>query len=174
MEIPTILCRSGKRSRLPGPEGTESLRIKGRIDRVDRTPEGFFLIYDYKTGGYSRFKDIETGKALQLPLYTLAFEAISGGRGVAAGYYGVRKEVKRSMLLCDDTGRAILVSRPRTSPDFPGTLNRSREFALEYIGRIRKGEFPLPHEEKCPNNYCEFRRICRFDPYRAFDDEEVA
>ncbi|MCU0632511.1 MAG: PD-(D/E)XK nuclease family protein [Methanolinea sp.] len=159
---------------LTGSEGSEHLKIRGRIDRIDLSQDGFFLIYDYKTGLQNpRFKDIEAGKALQLPLYLLAFESISGKRGVAAGYYKIRKEVESRMLLCDETGRALIVSRPKVSPDLTGTLGRSRDFALDYIHRIRKGEFPLPHEEKCPNTYCEFRRICRFDPYRIFECEEV-
>jgi ATP-dependent helicase/DNAse subunit B len=158
---------------LTGTGGSEPLRIKGRIDRIDISPDGFFLIYDYKSGTHPKSKDIEAGKALQLPLYLLAFESVSGNRGVAAGYYKIRKNVETRMLLCDETGKDLIVSRPRISPDFTGSLGRSREFALEYIVRIRKGEFSLPHEERCPNTYCEFRRICRFNPYRVFECEEV-
>lgn len=159
---------------LTGSDTSEHLRIRGRIDRIDLSPDGFFLIYDYKTGVQNpRFKDIEAGKALQLPLYLLAFESISGKHGVAAGYYKIRKDVESRMLLCNETGKNLIVSRPKVSPDLTGTLGRSRDFALDYIHRIRKGEFPLPQEEGCPNRYCEFRRICRFNPYRIFECGEV-
>lgn len=160
---------------LQGLEGSEPLRIRGRIDRIDVCPDGFFLIYDYKTGSrHPKLKDIEAGKALQLPLYLHAFEQLSGKRGVAAGYYQVRKEINRNLTLCDETSGNFIISRPKKFQDLPGLLLRSHDFALEYIRRIRNGEFPLPSDEECPNIYCEFRRICRFNPYRVFETGEVS
>ncbi|MDD1718798.1 MAG: PD-(D/E)XK nuclease family protein, partial [Methanoregulaceae archaeon] len=153
---------------LVSQDGSERVRIRGRIDRIDLSPDGSFLIYDYKTGAqHPKYRDIEGGKALQLPLYLLAFESVSGNRGVAAGYYRIRKEVESRMVLCDEAGKCLIMSRTKASPDFAGVIGRSRDYALDYIRRIRKGEFPLPHEEECPNAYCGFRRICRFNPFRA-------
>lgn len=159
---------------LTSSDGGEQLRIRGRIDRIDISPEGFFLIYDYKTGrGHPKIKDIEEGKALQLPLYLLAFEALSEQRGVAAGYYHIRKDVRRDLLLCDEQARCLITSRTKMTPDVAALITRSCDFAIGYIRRIREGAFPLPAEEHCPNSYCEFRRICRFDPYRVSDSGEV-
>ena len=155
---------------LTSSDGCEQLRIRGRIDRIDISPEGLFLIYDYKTGrGHPKFKDIEEGKALQLPLYLLAFEALSEKRGVAAGYYQIRKEVRRDLLLCDEQARCLVASRTKVTPDIAALITRSCDFAIGYIRRIRAGAFPFPADEHCPNSYCEFRRICRFDPYRVSD-----
>ncbi|HNQ25828.1 MAG TPA: PD-(D/E)XK nuclease family protein [Methanoregulaceae archaeon] len=155
---------------LTSSDGCEQLRIRGRIDRIDISPEGLFLIYDYKTGrGHPKIKDIEEGKALQLPLYLRAFEALSEKRGVAAGYYQIRKEVRRDLLLCDEQARCLVASRTKVTPDVASLITRSCDFAIGYIRRIREGAFPLPAEEHCPNSYCEFRRICRFDPYRVSD-----
>ncbi|HPA09132.1 MAG TPA: PD-(D/E)XK nuclease family protein, partial [Methanoregulaceae archaeon] len=159
---------------LTSSDGGEQLRIRGRIDRIDISPEGFFLIYDYKTGrGHPKIKDIEEGKALQLPLYLLAFEALSEQRGVAAGYYHIRKDVRRDLLLCDEQARCLITSRTKMTPDVAALITRSCDFAIGYIRRIREGAFPLPADEHCPNSYCEFRRICRFDPYRGPDSGEV-
>lgn len=163
----------------PGPveltssDGDRTIFIRGRIDRIDRTPDGSFLIYDYKTGSKHPIgKDILAGKALQLPLYLLAYEQITGDHGVGGGYYSIRREVKRDIVLADETAKDLMISNPRASPDFDGMLLGSRDYSFDYIEKIRNGSFPLPHEEKCPNPYCDYKRICRFDPYRIFQCRE--
>ena len=158
---------------LSSPDGTQKMFIRGRIDRIDLTPDGNFLIYDYKSGmQHPKTKDIEEGTALQLPLYLLAFEKISGGRGIGGGYYMIRREVGRSIVLADAAAKDLMVSRLRVSADFSGLLHHSQDCAFSYMDGIRNGQFPLPPEEECPNRYCEFRRICRFDPYRVFQTAE--
>jgi ATP-dependent helicase/DNAse subunit B len=158
---------------LTSPDGTKKLRIRGRIDRIDITPEEQFLIYDYKSGrDHPKAKDIETGTALQLPLYLLAFGQITGSHGIGGGYYKIRREVERNIVLADTSAKDLVISRLRPSADFIGTIQHSRECAFAYIDGIRNGRFPLPPEEKCPNEYCDFKRICRFDPYRILETGE--
>jgi ATP-dependent helicase/DNAse subunit B len=158
---------------LVSPDGERKVFIRGRIDRIDLTPDGFFLIYDYKSGSqHPKAKDIEAGTALQLPLYLLAFEKITDNHGIGGGYYTIRREVDRSIVLADSAAKELMVSRPRVSADFAGMIRNSQNCAFAYIDGIRNGSFPLPREEKCPNKYCEFKRICRFDPYRVFEIPE--
>ncbi|MCZ6544164.1 MAG: exodeoxyribonuclease V subunit gamma [Chloroflexi bacterium] len=53
------------------PSGT-TLRLRGRIDRVDQGPEGLVAV-DYKTGRlYKRADAYRNGSALQLPVYAQA------------------------------------------------------------------------------------------------------
>lgn len=158
---------------LVSPDGERTAFIRGRIDRIDLTPDGNFLIYDYKSGLQHPTKgDIEDGTALQLPLYLLAFEKITGNHGIGGGYYTIRREVDRSIVLAEAAAKDLMMSRPRVSRDFSGTIQHSRDCTFAYIDGIRNGCFPLPREEKCPNQYCEFKRICRFDPYRVFEVPE--
>ena len=161
---------SPKPVELASPDGTKKLCIRGRIDRIDITPEGQFLIYDYKSGrDHPRAKDIEAGTALQLPLYLLSFGQITGSHGIGGGYYTIRREVERNIVLADSSAKDLMISRLRPSADFMGTIQHSCECAFACIDGIQNGRFPLPPEEKCPNRYCDFRRICRFDPYRVLE-----
>jgi ATP-dependent helicase/DNAse subunit B len=158
---------------LASPDGERKVFIRGRIDRIDLTPDGNFLIYDYKSGSqHPKTKDIEEGTALQLPLYLLAFEKITGNHGIGGGYYMIRREVDRSIVLADPAVKDLMIACPRISTDFTGLIQHSRDCTFAYIDGIRNGRFPLPREERCPNTYCEFKRICRFDPYRVFDVPE--
>ena len=159
----------------PG-EDTEPIRIKGRVDRVDSTPDGLFAIYDYKTGSQVASRiDIGAGKALQIPLYLLAYEKISGKQGVLGGYYRIRRDIENRIVLLDDIGKDLVIStNPRVTKDYRTVLLSSLKYSAGYIRGIRAGEFPLPSEEKCPNPYCEYSRVCRFDPSRQFTSPEGA
>ncbi len=46
----------------------KSLEIRGRLDRIDKNPQGLGVI-DYKTGEVSSNKNVETGEQVQLPFY---------------------------------------------------------------------------------------------------------
>ncbi len=49
------------------------LRVRGRIDRIDGTPDGQGrFVLDYKSGGIPSPSAIGTAEGLQLPLYLLA------------------------------------------------------------------------------------------------------
>jgi hypothetical protein len=55
-----------------------ALRLRGSIDRIDRTREGRLVVTDYKSGGAGSYADLspanpcDGGKKLQLPIYALA------------------------------------------------------------------------------------------------------
>lgn len=64
---------------IPLPDG-RTLRVRGRIDRVDRAADGSLVVTDYKTGKAGPYRVLTTdpcdrGQRLQLPVYALAGRA---------------------------------------------------------------------------------------------------
>ena len=66
---------------LTGDDG-QTVKLYGRIDRVDRSREGYYRIIDYKMGD-RKFEPakIAKGLSLQLPLYLAAVEGLEGEIG---------------------------------------------------------------------------------------------
>ena len=81
----------------------------GHIDRMDRTPDGDYEVFDYKTG-----KSMLTGKSIrkdiQMNLYSLAIEDLYGKLPASANLLYVRKEKKLSYD-ADGGKRATIKSR---------------------------------------------------------------
>ena len=70
-------------------EGKE-LRLRGRIDRVDRRADGTLAIWDYKTGsmsGYDAEDPLGEGATLQWAVYAYALEALTGETVARSGYF---------------------------------------------------------------------------------------
>ena len=69
------------------PVGTYRLRLKGRIDRIDRLPSGGYAVVDYKTGQSRKYRE-HPDHYLQPLLYTLAAETLlgEGAKVEQAGY----------------------------------------------------------------------------------------
>ena len=59
-----------------------TVKLYGRIDRVDKSSDGFYRVIDYKTGD-KRFEPgkIAAGLSLQLPLYLAAVKGLEGQMG---------------------------------------------------------------------------------------------
>lgn len=124
------------------------LKVRGRIDRIDRTPAGFVLI-DYKTGK-SRPTGIKdrNGKAsidLQLPLYReAAGPALFPGETITdAYYYSIRGRQK------------IALSPKAPQQELPAAIERCKT-------HLATGHYPVqPDVDRKACAYCDFDALCR-------------
>lgn len=69
------------------PEG-RAIRTRGRIDRVDREPDGSFAVWDYKTGGTGKYDHGDPflgGRVIQNFLYPLMLETALARAGESRG-----------------------------------------------------------------------------------------
>ncbi len=121
------------------------VQISGKLDRIDRHPDGRWAILDYKTGDRRRTpreahrrRDKEKSWIdLQLPLYHL----LAGGLGLAGepelGYAWIAKEEHDTDFFLADFS--------------PAELADALEEARRIVRAVRAGEFPatgrLPYDE---------------------------
>ncbi|CAN5624358.1 hypothetical protein BH23CHL6_BH23CHL6_01570 [soil metagenome] len=117
--------------------------IRGRMDRIDDTPEGF-VVTDYKSADVrdQAKADEKARDSLQLQIYAMAQTAASG-RPVAA--------VQLHFLDSGVVGRA--------APS-DGRLERAKEKLAGVADGIRRGDYPArPNPVGC--GFCPYRDICK-------------
>ncbi len=71
------------------PDGT-TLALRGKVDRIDQTPDGTYCIYDYKTGkskNYNLNQYFVHGTRLQHAVYSMLVEQAEKGRKVERSGY---------------------------------------------------------------------------------------
>lgn len=160
------------------PETGDEVRLAGKIDRVDRTADGHFVIFDYKTGRMPSTADVDTGLNLQLPLYLLAAESLFGEiglrEGAGAAYLMLRdlEDCGRSGLFANAAQRnAAYVASGRSGlydrEVYRQRLDAVRGFVLSYVRAMRRGKFHVTLHDPdkiCP--HCPYRQSCRLDPQR--------
>jgi len=104
--------------------------LRGRIDRVDRRPDGALAIWDYKTGKSSSFDEdepLKQGAQLQWALYAYALEELEGETVVRSGYYFTSTGEMATRLTFD-----------------PSRYRRDVERHIEALsGLARTGSFPM-------------------------------
>jgi len=132
-------------------DGT-SFSLRGRIDRVDFSPEGDRLrVIDYKTGKLKGKEDgFSGGTTLQLPLYLMAACRIWKQADLEksrAEYYLVSRKGKFSRLVFRGEGWK--------------EKEKKLKKILDIIARgIREGIFFPFREEDRDCGYCDFRGLC--------------
>ncbi len=114
--------------------------VKGYIDRVERTPDGGYVVIDYKTG-----HDGVTGRTIkddiQMNVYAMAAERL----------YGRLPEKAVLFYLAKDKRVEYEVS--------PAGVREARESIEAMVGSILGERFPAePSYKNC--KYCDFTGIC--------------
>jgi DNA helicase-2/ATP-dependent DNA helicase PcrA len=113
--------------------------VRGRIDRVDRRPDGSYELIDYKTGK-SKTED-ELRRDVQLSIYQMGARAAWGVKTSAQSYYYVM------------TGEKVPVANSEEE------LDRVRSTVTEIGEGILRQDFqPTPSREIC--SFCDYRIIC--------------
>lgn len=138
-----------------GIKGT--IKLRGRIDRIDRLPDGTYEVMDYKTGRVRLKGDLNGtfagGRQLQHALYALAAAELLRRQGVAghisrSTYYfpTQRGEGRRLERTVDSTATHAVMS--------------------DLADLIGSGVFPqTTSKEDC--KYCEYTRTCGSEPSAA-------
>lgn len=160
------------------PEQGDEVRIFGKIDRVDRTADGRFVVFDYKTGREPRTAEIAQGLNLQLPLYLLAIESLLPDAGLVEGVGGAYL-LLRDLEHCGQRGLFADESHRNTAyvshgkqglydhEEYRQTLEAVRGFVLAYARSMRRGVFHVTRHNPantCPG--CPYAQSCRLDPRR--------
>ena len=131
-----------------------SFQCNATIDRViERDVEGSdgekpreFCIIDYKSG-----KDMPDEKrAVQLPLYAVAYQKKSGLTPAAGTYFHINE--KEAGLPKPKQGKE--------NEKFSTAMERGLQMAAEAAAGIQNAEFrPVPDNEVC--RYCPYDRFCK-------------
>ncbi len=133
--------------------GGGSLRLRGRIDRIDRTPRrGHYRVWDFKTGGTYGFDErayIRQGRQIQHALYGVAAEEIlrqedPAARVEEAGYlFPTEKGEGERFLKRQDRRREAL------------------EALQKMLDLLSAGAFcPTEDADRC--RYCDYQPVCRY------------
>jgi DNA helicase-2/ATP-dependent DNA helicase PcrA len=117
----------------------DGLRLTGRIDRVDRHPDGTYEVIDYKTGSAKRATELQ--RDLQLGVYALAAKEVFRFDPLSLSFYYL------------ETGERVTVEKPAER------LEDDRMSIIRVAEGIRAELFPAkPDRMKCSG--CDFRLLC--------------
>lgn len=137
------------------------IKIRGKIDRIDLTDSGLFVVIDYKSGGYLiSINEILKGTNLQLPIYIMAVkDVLDIGTEALEGYFFYVKRKKyyhaNPLIHYKPTKKGL-----KPNPVWYECIEKTKEYVKEYAEAIRDGKFPPSPKGECPS-YCDYRDICR-------------
>jgi RecB family exonuclease len=134
-----------------GPDGSRSVALRAKADRIDLLADGTLRVVDYKLG-----KAPKPARALQLPVYGLCAEQqLEGHRGRSwtlgrAGYVAFRE--KNAFVPLGGPGNNL-----------EKALADGQQRLLAAIDGIEAGRFPVEPDEPWLCTRCGFAVVCRKD-----------
>ena len=154
-------------------DGGRQVAFRGRIDRIDRSPDGSrLLVLDYKSGSadFDLYKKLDVdpvkgGKLLQLPIYGLAAQDRYGAEAIGTFYWFVTEQSNYERRGYPLGGRELAAFREAVSvivDGIGGGLFPARPGARRHDGGF----------ENC--HICPFDRICPRDRAAAWERKSAA
>ena len=134
--------------------GTDNVRIRGTIDRVDKNSRGDIRVIDYKSGSGNLAKqDLISGRRLQITIYALAAQQALSFGNVVDGFYWVIGAKQNPFLQLSKFKHEEL--------EGPNAAYEVLQAHLEEIVLgVRAGKFPpKPPKGGCPS-YCPAAGWC--------------
>jgi len=152
----------------------ETVRLSGRIDRVDLVEDKSFAVYDYKTGSVPQLRDLTEGADVQLPAYAIAASellfkepmrpgsTLPSGEGMSCaewGYYALGEPV------------GLRSKRPPNNFSLDELLRIAIQHIFHHARGIRGGLFQLqPANEACRR--CNLKQLCRHEQWRIREKKQ--
>ena len=153
----------------PDTHAFDGFQLKGRIDRIDRGPDGRFLVIDYKTGtvgsNHSARKFEQRG-LVQLALYARIVEDAFGGAVVGGLYRGVTwknasDKQNRGFYLEDLAGDPGLRGTDKQSADeIRELLEGAERRAAIAVAGIREGRIAAEPLDPASCQKCRLAGFC--------------
>lgn len=148
--------------------------VSGRIDRIDRGPDGALALYDYKTDHCPEGRDVANMVNMQMAIYMLAaseFLASKEGKVAGGSYYSIASADVKSGLWIRDFADFLRAGRKGHGRLDEQSLHEflcsARERAFEIARAVASGQF-LVYPSSCGLDRCPYIRICRYDRDVAF------
>jgi RecB family exonuclease len=130
---------------------SDSVTIRGKIDRLDVAPDGRAVVIDYKYSNAQRTKaKLENENLLQAPLYLMAAERAFGLTPGMMYYIGIKGGVEYAQW--DAAGEWV---------------ERTTERTLRIVHEIRAGRVEVAPAELDNCRFCDARDICRVETPQA-------
>ena len=125
----------------------DGIAVSGKIDRIDKGPDGEAYVTDYKYSAQVESK-AENPNLLQAPLYLLAVERALGLKPAGMDYVGLKGSIE-------------VVGWPAPLPE--GFLENAVAKTLHAVEEIRSGRVEPEPADPGACRYCDFRDACRIE-----------
>lgn len=157
-----------------GEMKVRGVRVFGRIDRLDRSQDGCFVVIDYKTGKPPSRKQVEQGFALQLGTLGLIVEAggFKGVNGKATGfeYWSLGKSDK-SLTGFGYHDTPLLVGTNKTGIPPEQFLPKAQEYLDDALDKWILGSEPFTARlNPDAKGYATYDQLMRLDEWMGREE----
>jgi ATP-dependent helicase/DNAse subunit B len=140
---------------------TPELSVRGRIDRLDMSPDGQAIVIDYKYSAAAKIRERFDGEPVQGGLYLLAAERFFHLQPAGMFYCGLRQSVTWEGWHANLPG--LQLGEARTASALRELITAAEATSIEVFESIAAGDREVRPADRNKCRYCDFNSICRVE-----------